>query len=198
MIGYVIVVWPTAAPRDPRRGGSLDSKVMASDSPQAAHSPKAKDDAEVLSQRTVPDGGEAQEAPEGKTPVAGHQGESIPMETGGEGRIQFGPQPDSIPETDVAPESGTQPPSKDGGMPILPVTPVQPGASDNLLEVLRGASIVDEHHVLMGTVIERVQSAKSGLTKACSSLLTGFVVSDAKKRKSQYRQRINLLLQETN
>ena len=66
-------------------------------------------------------------------------------------------------------------------MPIPPVTLVQPGAPDNLLEALRGASIVDEHRVLMGTVIERVQSAKSGLTEACSSLLTGFEVSDAKR-----------------
>ena len=57
------------------------------------------------------------------------------------------------------------------------MTPVQLGAPDNLLEALRGASIVDEHHVLMGTVIERVQSAKSGLTEACSSLLIGFEVS---------------------
>ena len=31
----------------------------------------------------------------------------------------------------------------------------------------------------MGTVIERVQPANSGLTEACSSLLTGFEVSDA-------------------
>ena len=88
---------------------------MACDSPPAAHSPKAKDDAEVLSQRTVPDRGEAQEAPEGETPITGHQGEPIPKETGGEGRIQFVPQPDSIPETDAAPESSTQPPSKEGG-----------------------------------------------------------------------------------
>ena len=88
---------------------------MASDSPPAAHSPKAKDDAEVLSRRTVPGGGEAQEAPEGVTLVAGHQGESIPPETGGEGRIQFGPQPDSIPETEAAPESSTHPPLKEEG-----------------------------------------------------------------------------------
>ena len=101
---------------------------MASESPPTTHFPKTKGDIEVLSRRTFPGQGEVQEVPEGETPVAGHQGESIPMETGGEGRIQFGPQPDSIPETDVAPESGTQPPSKDGGMPILPVTPVQPGA----------------------------------------------------------------------
>ena len=31
----------------------------------------------------------------------------------------------------------------------------------------------------MGTVVERVQSVKSGLTEACTSLLTGFEVSDA-------------------
>ena len=66
-------------------------------------------------------------------------------------------------------------------MSVPPVTPVQPGAPDNLLEAQRGASIVDEHHVIMGTVIERVQSAKSGLTEASSSLLTGFEVSRAKK-----------------
>ena len=78
---------------------------MASDSPPAAHSPKTRNEAEVLSRRTIPDRGEAQEAPEGETPVAGHQGESIPPETGGEGRIQFDPQPDSISETEAAPES---------------------------------------------------------------------------------------------
>ena len=154
---------------------------MASDSPPAAYSPKAKGDADVLSRRTFPGQGEVQEASEGETSVAGHQGEKIPMEIGDEGRIQFGPHPNTIPETDTAPESSVQPPSKDGGMPIPPVTPVQPGAPDNLLETLRGASIVDEHRVLMGTVIERVQSAKSGLTEACSSLLTGFEVSDAKR-----------------
>ena len=100
------------------------------------------------------------------------------METGGE----YDPHPDSIPETEAAPESGTRPPSEEGGMPVPPVTPVQPGASDNLLEALRGASIVDEHRVLTGMVIERIQSAKSGLTEACGSLLTGFEVSDANSK----------------
>ena len=66
-------------------------------------------------------------------------------------------------------------------MRIPPVTSVQPGAPDNLLEALQGAFIVDEHRVLMGTVIERVQSAKSGLTEAYDNLLTGFEVSDAKR-----------------
>ena len=40
---------------------------------------------------------------------------------------------------------------------------------------------MEEHRILMGTVIEKVQSIKSGLTEACSGLLTGFEVSDAKR-----------------
>ena len=109
---------------------------MASVSPPTAHSPEAKGDAEVLSRRTFPGRGEVQEAPEGKTSIAEHQGELVPLETGDEGRTQFGPQPNTVPETDAAPESGAQPPSKEGGAPIPPVTPVQPGAPDNLMEAL--------------------------------------------------------------
>ena len=41
-------------------------------------------------------------------------GEPIPMETGEEGRIQFGPQPNTISETHMAPESGKQSPLKEG------------------------------------------------------------------------------------
>ena len=62
----------------------------------------------------------------------------------------------------------------------MPMTSAQPEALDNLLEVLRSASIDEEHHTLMGTVIEKVRSAKSGLTEACTSLLTGFEVSNEK------------------
>ena len=114
---------------------------MANDSPPAAHSPKTRDDEEVLSRRTVPGGGEAQEAPEGDASIAGHQREPVPRETSGEeSHVWSGPQPDSIPETDAAPKSGTQPPLKEGGIRIPPVTPVQPRAPDNLLEALRGAS----------------------------------------------------------
>ena len=58
------------------------------------------------------------------------------METGEEGRIQFGPQPNTILETHMAPESGEQPPLKEGGAPHLPVVPVHPGAPDNLMEAL--------------------------------------------------------------
>ena len=51
------------------------------------------------------------------------------------------------------------------------------------MEVLRGASVVEEHRVRMGAVIEKVQSAKSGLDEACSNLLTGFEVSDIERGK---------------
>ena len=92
------------------------------------------------------------------------------------------------------------------------MAPVQLGAPDNLMEALRGASIVDEHRILMGTVIEKVQSVKSGLNEACHNLLTGFEVSHIKRehpvltvapealsgvRKEKGGQRINLLFQET-
>ena len=59
----------------------------------------------------------------------------------------------------------------------MPVTSVHPEALDNLLGPLRGASIDEEHRTIMSVVIQKVQSAKSGLTEACASLLTGFEVS---------------------
>ena len=81
----------------------------------AASSPKAMDDTEVLSRR-IPGQGETQEAvraaPEGETPASGHMGEQIPMETGDGGHIQFGPQPNTVPETYAAPEPSKQPPFK--------------------------------------------------------------------------------------
>ena len=74
---------------------------MASESPSAADSPKAKGDDEVLSQRTFPGQGEVQGAvrvePEGETSAAGHMGEQIPMGTGDGGHVQFGPQPNTVP-----------------------------------------------------------------------------------------------------
>ena len=73
---------------------------------------------------------------------------------------------------------------KEGGAPLPPVVPVHPGAPDNLMEALRGASIMDEHRVLMSAVIKKVQSAKSGLNEACSNLLTGFEVSDIEREKA--------------
>ena len=59
---------------------------MDSGSLLAASSPKTMEDAEVLSRRTLPAQGEAQEAVtvalEDNISAVGHMGEQIPMETG--------------------------------------------------------------------------------------------------------------------
>ena len=52
------------------------------------------------------------------------------------------------------------------------------------MEALRDTSVMDEHRVLMSAVIEKVQSAKSGLNEACGSLLTCFEVSDIEREKT--------------
>ena len=82
---------------------------------------------------------------------------------------------DSVQEPSVVPESGGRPLRKKGKT-VTPVASVQPEAPDNLLEALNGASIEEEHRTVMSAVIQKVQLAKTGLTEACSSLLTGFEV----------------------
>ena len=89
---------------------------------------------------------------------------------------EFGPQPNTVPDPPAILGSGWRPPSKKGKTPV-PVTSVHPEAPDNLLGALHSASIDEEHRTIMSTVIQKVQSTKSGLTEACASLLTGFEVS---------------------
>ena len=48
--------------------------------------------------------------------------------------------------------------------------------SDVLRELLERAAISEEHRTLMGTVVERISSAKSGLHEAFVSLLRGIEV----------------------
>ena len=134
-----------------------------------ATSPRPTDDAEVESQKGPSQEEVVLEAPQGDLPDSRHQGDKTPKGS------KSGPGPDTAPEPSVVPESGRRPPSKKG-KPTTPVTSVQPEAPDNLLEVLNGASIDEEHRTIMSAVIQKVQSAKSGLTEACASLLTGFEV----------------------
>ena len=77
----------------------------------------------------------------------------------------------------MVPDAGRRPLAREGE-PSVPMTSVTPEASDSLLEALRGASMDEEHRTLMSAVIQKVLSAKSGLTEACTSLLTGFEVSN--------------------
>lgn len=134
---------------------SLSGSLASSDvnSIPTASTPRAYEDAEVGSQRGTHQE-EAPEAPSGSPP-------------------DF--VPDSTSEPAVVPESGKRPLRKKGRT-VTPAASVQPEAPDNLLEALKGASIEEEHRTIMSAVIEKVQLAKSGLTEACSSLLTGFEV----------------------
>ena len=50
--------------------------------------------------------------------------------------------------------------------------------SDVRRDLLEKAAILEEHDTLMGTVIERISSAESGLHEAFMSLLTGFEVRE--------------------
>ena len=79
------------------------------------------------------------------------------------GRSKAGSQPDTTSEPQKVPHSSMQPLAKEGE-PTVPMTSVQPKASDNLMEVLRRTSIDEEHSTLMSTVIEKARSTKSGLT----------------------------------
>ena len=109
------------------------------------------------------------EAPQGDLPDSRPKGDEAP-----EGS-KSGPGPDTALEPSVVPESGRRSLRKKGKL-TTPAASVQPEAPDNLLEVLNGASINEEHRTVMSAVIQKVQSAKSRLTKACTSLLTGFEV----------------------
>ena len=126
---------------------------MNSDSLPTASSPRPTDDVEVLSQRVLNQGETVPEAPQGDIPDAGRTRGKTPMG------------------------------SNAGGSKSVPMASVHPGSSDNLLEALRDASIDEEHHTIMSAVVKKVQSAKSGLTEACASLLTGFEVSNQIMRK---------------
>ena len=134
-----------------------------------ATSPRPMDDAEVESQKGPSREEVVLEAPQGDLPDSRHKGDKTPKGS------KSVPGPDTAPEPSVVPESGRRPPSKKG-MPTTPMTSVQPEAPDNLLEVLNGASIDEEYRTIMSAVIQKVQSAKSGLTEACASLLTSFEV----------------------
>ena len=126
---------------------------MNNDSLPTASSPRPMDDIEVLSQRVLNQGEKVLEVPQGDIPDAGRTRGKTPM----------GPNA--------------------GGRKSVPMASAHPGASDNLLEALRGASVDEEHCTIMSAVVKKIQSAKSGPTEACASLLTGFEVGNQIVRK---------------
>ena len=71
-------------------------------------------------------------------------------------------------------ETSEQVPSKDGRAPTT--ASGDPAALDMLRDMLRKASVLGEQRTLMGTVVEKIMSVKSGLNEAFMSLLRGFEV----------------------
>ena len=135
-----------------------------------AVSPRTVDDAEVASRQAPGQEEVVQEEPRGDLPDSRSKEDKTPQGS------KSGFKPDTVPESPTVPDRGRRTPAK-RSKPTEPAASVQPEAPDNLLEVLKGASIDEEHRTIMSTVIQKVQSGKSGLTEACASLLTGFEVS---------------------
>ena len=135
-----------------------------------AVSPRTTDDTEVVSRQALGQEEVVPEEPQGNLPDSRSEGDKAPQGS------KSGFVPDTAPESSTVPDRGRRTPSK-RSKPSELATSVQPEVPDNRLEVLEGASIDEEHRTIMSTVIQKVQSAKSGLTEACASLLTGFKVS---------------------
>ena len=75
----------------------------------------------------------------------------------------------------MAPQSPPRPAFEKGHQ----MSPAPSGVrTEELKDLLGRASISEEHRALMGTVIERISSAESGLHEAVRSLLTGFEVRE--------------------
>ena len=73
----------------------------------------------------------------------------------------------------MSPQSPPRPAFEKGQRTSLALTGVR---SEELKDLLGRASISEDHRALIGTVIERISSAESGLHEAVISLLTGFEV----------------------
>ena len=147
---------------------SLSSDIVASESPPEAPSPKPRCDTEVSSQ-SVPEQG-------GHVPGAGHVGAAAPRRVVNGGDLEFGPQPDKVPDTSKALGSGERPYSTEGDLPTPPVAFVHVELPGGLSTALKNASVVEEHRTLMGTVVGKIQSAESGLNESCLGLIKAFEV----------------------
>ena len=135
-----------------------------------AVSPRTTDDAKVASRQAPGQEEVVQEEPRGDLPDSRSKGDKTPQGS------KSGFLPDTAPESSTVPDRGRRTPSK-RSKPSKPAASIQPEVPDNLLEVLDDASIDKGHRTIISTVIQKVQSSKSGLSEACASLLTGFEVS---------------------
>ena len=142
--------------------------MMESDTPSPASSPNRVDGLEVSSWRAPPNRQVAQETRK----ELREGGASI---TQGSGIKNDGPKLSGL-QPDTMLEVGKQIPSMERRAPAA--VSEDPGVPETLTDMLRRASVSEEHRALMVTVVEKVVSAKSGLNEAFTSLLRGFEVCD--------------------
>ena len=159
--------------------GDLLPEMMESETPPPTSSPNKADDSEVSSRRVILD----QQAVQGMKEAVLEGGPPIARDSGAnnEGPGLSGFQPTMILET------GERVPSKDGRAPTA--ASGDPAAPDMLRDMPQKASVSEEQRTLMGTVAERILSAKSGLNEAFMSLLIGFEVCDVMFSTIFYLQR---------
>ena len=154
-------------PQQSSSSGDLLPEMMESETPPPTSSPNKADDFEVSSRRVFLD----RQAVQGMKEAVPEGGASTIRDSGAgdnKGPGLTGSQPTVILET------GERIPSKDGCAPRA--ASGDPEAPDILRDMLRKASVSGEHRTLMGTVVERIMSAKSGLNEAFMGLLRGFEV----------------------
>ena len=75
----------------------------------------------------------------------------------------------------MAPQGSPCPAFQEGHQTSLALSGAR---SEELKDLLRRASISEEHRALMDTVIGRISSTESGLYEAVRSILTGFEVRE--------------------
>ena len=142
--------------------------MMESDTPSPASSPNRADDSEVSS-RGAPPGRQAVQETKRALPEGGV---SV---TQGSGIKHGGPALSGL-EPETIPGASGRIPSKEYRTPAA--ASEDPEAPEMLTDMLRQASVSEEHRALMVTVVEKVLSVKSGLNEAFTSLLRGFEVCD--------------------
>ena len=163
---YIFCSSTRSLPQQSSSSGDLLPEMMESETPPPASPSNRADDFEVSSRRVSPDQqvvqGMMKMLPEGDTSVAQ-----------GPGNNDEGPEQSGI-QTD----RNERNPTKGGRTPTTASR--DPEAPDILKNMLRQVSISKEHRTLMGTVMEKVLSVKSGLNEAFMGLLRGFEVCTVK------------------
>ena len=117
-------------------------------------SPCTADDAEVASRQAPRQEEVVPEEPQGNLPDSRSEGDKAPQGS------KSGFVPDTALESSTVPDRGRRTPFK-RSKPSEPAASVQPEVPDNLLEVLDGASIDEEHRTIMSTVIQKVQIGRA-------------------------------------